>query len=222
MANRYYTTVGSSGAYQQSQGYSLTPTYYDTSSAAGIAAQVGQYGALEYNSLSGGVALTAIAEGYNPNLVSVASATNNSLSGYAVPITSVRSLSEVRSGIDVAPTFDTAALAQGAALTVPASAMTGGTVTTYVPYGNYAQTELLGTKDIINPISGEIAIYQLSAGGLLQTYWWRRHWRFTIRGFHSKLSRNISCIHTEQCRKRFGRNCQCNRSSKGTGEHFWV
>ena len=163
---QHYTTVGSSsGAYQQSQGYSLTPTYYDTSSAAGIAAQVGRYGALEYNPLSGGVALTAIAEGYNPNLVSVASATNNSVSGYAVPITSVRSLSEVRSGIDVAPTFDKAALAQGAALTVPASAMTGGTVTTYVPNGNYAQTELLGTKDIINPISGEIAIYQLSAGG---------------------------------------------------------
>ncbi|MDD3019784.1 MAG: hypothetical protein PHX61_02235 [Alphaproteobacteria bacterium] len=156
---QHYSVVGSSGTIQQPQ-YSVTPTYYDTSTAAGIAAMVGPSGALDI-----GVARLAIAEGYSPNLISVASATSSTVSGYAIPLTSVKSVSEIRTGIDVAPTFDKAVMAQGPALAIPASAMTGGTVTTYVPYGNYAQTELLGTKDIINPISGEIAIYQLSKGG---------------------------------------------------------
>jgi len=142
-----------SAQYQQQHGNALTfgmysssgisrqstsePTpVYDMSSAAGIAA----YTARQGGTVTADTARIAFQEGYIGSLKAV-------------------------SGMSTVLISEKADLAQGNALTIPAGVSPGSTVTTYVPYGSYAQTELLNTKDIINPISGEIGIYRLSEGG---------------------------------------------------------
>lgn len=159
MSRTYYSNNPSqqfqdlNAQYQQQQGNTLTfgmysssgisrqstsePTpVYDMSTAAGIAA----YTARQGGTVTADTARIAFQEGYIGSL-------------------------NVVSGMSTVLIPDKAALAQGNALTIPASVLPGSTVTTYVPYGSYAQTELLNTKDIINQISGEIGIYQLSKGG---------------------------------------------------------
>ena len=119
------------------------PAVYDTSSAAGIAAMLA--------GVSGGVPQTT------SSLIDIART-----EGYTGPAL-------VTSGISTMPTItsvDRATLAQGAALTLPESALTGGTLTLYGPgIGAMNTAYREGVKVAVSPLTGEISEYTLDPWG---------------------------------------------------------
>lgn len=119
------------------------PAVYDTSSAAGIAAMLA--------GISGGVPQTT------SSLIDIART-----EGYTGPAL-------VTSGISTMPTItsvDRATLAQGAALTLPESALTGGTLTLYGPgIGAMNTAHREGVKVAVSPLTGEISEYTLDPWG---------------------------------------------------------
>jgi hypothetical protein len=99
-AQQHYNTVGSGGAYRQSIAHSITPTYYDTNTAAGIAALIGRTGgAVDVN-----LARRAVSEGFSPSAINLASARDTSVSGYAIPASRVYDMSQIKSGVETLPT----------------------------------------------------------------------------------------------------------------------
>ena len=133
--------VGVSGVTGQTN--YTAPAVYDTSSAAGIAAMLA--------GVSGGVPRTT------SSLIDIART-----EGYTGPAL-------VTSGISTMPTItsvDRATLAQGAALTLPESALTGGTLTLYGPgIGAMNTAYREGVKVAVSPLTGEISEYTLDPWG---------------------------------------------------------
>jgi hypothetical protein len=159
-AQQHLNTVSSSGVYQQASNIAAAnaslSTVNNPTSAAGIAAMVGANGALDLN-----VAKLAIAEGYSPSLISVASAKDNSVSGYAVPITTPGlAVSDIKSGIDTTPfiinsTITTTPAASQAKIVT--QGIDAGTVTLKGMFGSV--TEIDNAKVLVDPVTGEISAY---------------------------------------------------------------
>ena len=144
-AAQHGLSLSGAGAYQQPT-YSA-PQTYDLSSAAGIAAMLaGRSG--------GGTPQTT-----TQSLLDIATA-----EGYTGP-------SAVVSGMNIMPTIDKAALAQGPALTLPSSAfpssaMTGGTLTFLGPgIGPMNTSSRSDVKVAVDQITGEISEYAKDAWG---------------------------------------------------------
>ena len=131
-------TIGSGPAYRQPTDVPTGANPYDPNSAAGISWEVARTGGVS----NPFVAANAKAEGYsNPIAVAKNPVTGGTDYGMSTVPVAVRS-----SGL---PLF----LASN-------GFNTSDTITTYVPYGSYAQTKLLNTKDVIDYNTGEIGIYQ--------------------------------------------------------------
>ena len=134
-------SLSGAGAYQQPT-YSA-PQTYDTSSAAGIAAM-----------------LAARSGGGTPQATTTSLMDIARTEGY-------KGSSLTTSGIDVSAPIDKAALAQGPALTLPASALTGGGTLSLIGPGIGAMNTDIrsNVKVAVDPLTGEISEYTLDPWG---------------------------------------------------------
>jgi hypothetical protein len=172
-AQQHYANVSSSGT-TLAAATGLPSANYDTTTAAGIAALVGSSG----GTVDVNLAKKAVSEGIPASSIAVLSSAGTPVS-YASVLSGAVSADTGIHTIETPKIYDSLTLPSSSTGTSSSilgtlkqfSQLTGinvlgeeGTVTTYVPYGSYKQTELLNTKLAVDPLTGELAIYQKPYG----------------------------------------------------------